>query len=289
MSLKQNILNFISQQSKVTLSEIYNRFEEIKKSTLRGRVNEATKQNLLIRISKGTYILFTKDNNSDSIIIKGNSLELVPELLKHNIKYDLIFLDIPYNLGGQKGGNRNLANYDLIEPEEFQNFLTYLEQLLKTDESQIYMMIAGGKSSITKAMKYLKAFDNTSLILAGEGSYTKLTSAGKICNMGKYLMPAEIIKIYNKSGVLPNNTILNFACQRPSLPKSGGYPTQKPISMLTKIVKQATKIGDLIFDPFGGSGAMLESAITLGRKIHTFDISSNSIENFIIPKIKGLT
>lgn len=289
MSLKQNILDFISQQSKVTLSEIYNKFEEIKKSTLRGRVNEATKQNLLIRISKGTYILFTKNNNSDSLVIKGNSLELVPELLKHNIKYDLIFLDIPYSLGGQKGGNRNLANYDLIEPDEFQDFLTYLEQLLKTDESQIYMMIAGGKSSIAKAMKYLKAFDNTSLILAGEGSYTKLTSAGKICNMGKYLMPAEIIRVYNKSGILPKSTILNFACQRPPLPKSGGYPTQKPISMLTKIVKQATKIGDLIFDPFGGSGAMLESAIVLGRRIHTFDISSNSIENFIIPKIKGLS
>ena len=45
----------------------------------------------------------------------------------------------------------------------------------------------------------------------------------------------------------------------------------------------------LILDPFGGSGVVMEEALKLQRKVHTIDISENSINNFILPKLdKGL-
>lgn len=114
-------------------------------------------------------------------------------------------------------------------------------------------MIAGGKSSYAKALKYIAAFDNTDLKLAAKGSYTKLTSSGKVCNMGKYEMPPELIFVYSKSGsLLKFDNKLDFSLQRPPLPVSGGYPTEKPKELIKQIIEQSTYKGDLILDPFGG-------------------------------------
>ena len=53
----------------------------------------------------------------------------------------------------------------------------------------------------------------------------------------------------------------------------------------SQIVEQSTYKGDLILDPFGGSGVVMEEALKLQRKVHTIDISENSINNFILPKL----
>jgi len=285
MRLVDKILNYMTGRESTSLSELYRTFSETAETTIRGRVNEATKSRQLIRIARGKYILAGDD--IDAVIIEGNALSIVPQICNTNIKYDLIFLDIPYNLGGQKGGNRNLANYNLIEPETFKEFLHYATKLLRNEDSLVYMMIAGGKSSIKKAMKYLEAFDSTELKCVAEGSYTKLTKAGKVCNMGKYKMPPELIKAYNKKGISSiSQENLDFRIQRPPLPVSGGYPTQKPRELLDNIIEKSTKLKDLVLDPFGGSGEMLSAVLNAGRRIHTFDISPKSIEEFILPKAR---
>lgn len=283
-SLKQEILDYVKASKQVTLKDLYAKFDQTKYSTIRGRVNEATSANLLIRVDKGVYVYAS--NDLDAIVIHGNTLEELPKLVEADIKYDMVFLDIPYNLGGQKGGNRNLSNYSMIEPDVFSELLQFIVKSLKSDTSQVYFMIAGGKSSYTKALKYIAAFDKTDLKLAGQGSYTKLTSTGKVCNMGKYEMPPELIFVYSKSGsILKYFSQLDFALQRPPLPVSGGYPTEKPKEMIKQIIEQSTFQGDLILDPFGGSGVVMEEALKLQRKVHTIDISENSINNFILPKL----
>lgn len=195
----------------------------------------------------------------------------------------MIFLDIPYYSGGQKGGNRDLSAYNLIMPEEFEKMIMEIQKMLKTDDSQIYFMIAGGKSSKKDALKYLSAFAPTNLLVAGKGSYTKLTSKGTVCNMGAYEMPPEEIYVYSHSGKLikPDETQLDFRLQRPPLPKSGGYPTQKPLGLLEQIIKQSTNIGDSILDMFGGSGVTLDAALKLKRKCHIFDIADDAIKRMV--------
>ena len=282
MSLRAQIIEYISNQTQVSLADLYITFAHVPNTTVRGRVNEATKDQLLIRVARGIYILASDD--IDAMVIHGNSLELVPELIGAGVKYDMVFLDIPYNLGGQKGGNRNLANYNLIEPDVFEQLLQHIVKGLKNKHSQIYFMIAGGKASYAKALKYIAAFDKTELKLAAQGQYTKLTSAGKLCNMGKYNMPPELIQVYSLNGCLLKPDVqLDFNLQRPPLPKSGGYPTEKPEQLLSTIIEQATYPNDLILDPFGGSGKSLKCALSLKRRMHTIDISEVSIEQFIRP------
>lgn len=281
MSLLSRIINYMKLQTKeVSLNDVYERFNEIKQSTIRGRINESVGKKL-IRVGKGKYLLISDD--VDAIVEQLDSRIAIPNILASLLYYDMIFLDIPYFSGGQKGGNRDLSTYDLIMPEEFEKMILEIQKMLRTENSQLYFMIAGGKSSKRDAMKYLTAFGPTNLKVAAKGSYTKLTSKGTVCNMGAYEMPPEEIYVYSHSGKLlkPEETQLDFRLQRPPLPKSGGYPTQKPINLLEQIIKQSTNIGEHILDMFGGSGVTLDAALKLKRTCHIFDIADDAIKRMI--------
>ena len=53
---------------------------------------------------------------------------------------------------------------------------------------------------------------------------------------------------------------------KPSEKKCGKHPTQKPIKILEKIILSSTDEGDLILDPFNGSGTTGIVASRLNRK-----------------------
>ena len=56
------------------------------------------------------------------------------------------------------------------------------------------------------------------------------------------------------------------------------YPTQKPLKLLERIVKLASNEGDLVYDPFCGSGTTVVAAKALGRQYIGTDISADAIE-----------
>lgn len=51
-----------------------------------------------------------------------------------------------------------------------------------------------------------------------------------------------------------------------------GYPTQKPVALLERIIKATTKEGDIVLDPFCGCGTTLDAAQGLKRKWLGIDI-----------------
>ncbi len=56
-------------------------------------------------------------------------------------------------------------------------------------------------------------------------------------------------------------------------PQRTGYDTQKPLSLLTRIVRCASRPGDLVMDLFAGSGTSLEAARLEGRRFVGVDMS----------------
>jgi site-specific DNA-methyltransferase (adenine-specific) len=52
-----------------------------------------------------------------------------------------------------------------------------------------------------------------------------------------------------------------------------GYPTQKPVSLLDRIVRAATREGSLVLDPMCGSGTTLVAALRAGRRAVGIDQS----------------
>lgn len=60
-----------------------------------------------------------------------------------------------------------------------------------------------------------------------------------------------------------------------------GYPTQKPVELLDRIIKLSSNDNDIVLDPFCGSGTTLVAAEKLGRQWIGIDISDNAIETAI--------
>ena len=57
-----------------------------------------------------------------------------------------------------------------------------------------------------------------------------------------------------------------------------GYPTQKPVLLLKRIIEIASDEGDLVVDPFSGSGTTCVAAKSLNRNYIGIDISQEAIE-----------
>lgn len=56
------------------------------------------------------------------------------------------------------------------------------------------------------------------------------------------------------------------------------HPAQFPIELVSRIALACSNPGDVIFDPFAGSGSLLEAAIRTGRKAIGFEISTDYVE-----------
>ncbi|MBW8015706.1 MAG: site-specific DNA-methyltransferase [Planctomycetes bacterium] len=57
------------------------------------------------------------------------------------------------------------------------------------------------------------------------------------------------------------------------------HPCQMPESLLTRIISVSSNAGELVLDPFIGSGTTAAAAIQLGRKYCGIDISDNYVDN----------
>jgi site-specific DNA-methyltransferase (adenine-specific) len=59
-----------------------------------------------------------------------------------------------------------------------------------------------------------------------------------------------------------------------------GYPTEKPVALLEVLVKQSSNRGELIVDPFFGSGSTLSAAKNCGREYFGNDVSDGAHNYF---------
>ena len=80
-----------------------------------------------------------------------------------------------------------------------------------------------------------------------------------------------------KKGV-PLSDVWEIPYLNPKAKERVGYPTQKPIILLEQIIKLVTDEGDLVLDPFAGSGTTLVAAKMLNRNYLGFDISKDAVE-----------
>ena len=65
-----------------------------------------------------------------------------------------------------------------------------------------------------------------------------------------------------------------------------GYPTQKPIALLERIIKASSNPGDVVFDPFCGCATTLVAADRLQRSWVGIDISPKAAE-LVVERIKA--
>lgn len=79
-----------------------------------------------------------------------------------------------------------------------------------------------------------------------------------------------------KNGV-PLGDVWDIPLLNPKARERAGYPTQKPVLLLQRIIELTTDEGDHVLDPFCGSGTSLVAAKMLGRHAIGIDISEDAI------------
>jgi site-specific DNA-methyltransferase (adenine-specific) len=79
-----------------------------------------------------------------------------------------------------------------------------------------------------------------------------------------------------KRGV-PLTDVWEIPYLNPKASERTGYPTQKPLHLLERIIKIASDPGDLVLDPFCGSGTTVVAAGLLGRDCIGIDASQDAV------------
>ena len=82
---------------------------------------------------------------------------------------------------------------------------------------------------------------------------------------------------HEKKGV-PLSDVWDIPYLNPKAKERVGYPTQKPIELLERIIKISTDEGDIVLDPFCGSGTTIIAASLLNRNYIGIDENIDAIE-----------
>jgi site-specific DNA-methyltransferase (adenine-specific) len=80
-----------------------------------------------------------------------------------------------------------------------------------------------------------------------------------------------------KKGV-PLSDVWEIPYLNPKAKERVGYPTQKPVLLLQQILEITTNEGDLVIDPFNGSGTTCVAAKSMNRNFIGIDMSSDAVE-----------
>ena len=91
-----------------------------------------------------------------------------------------------------------------------------------------------------------------------------------------YMAPGLVTPEKASRGKLPTDVWWHTIVPTSGAEKTG-YPTQKPLGILRRIVQASTREGDWVLDPFAGSGTTAAAARALGRRAISVDASADAV------------
>jgi site-specific DNA-methyltransferase (adenine-specific) len=207
---------------------------------------------------------------------------------------DLLFIDPPYNISKKF----NLVSFKEMEIKKYEEWLdSWLKKIIKTLKSTASVYICGDWNSssaiLNIAGRYLKV-RNRIIWEREKGRGSKKN--WKNCNediwfftvSDKYTFNPESVKIrrkvlapykdengnpkdwrrsenYNYRDTYSSNIWTDISVPFWSMPENSNHPTQKPEKLLAKIILASSNKGDVLFDPFLGSGTAAIVAKKLKR------------------------
>jgi len=245
---------------------------------------------------RSQFLKIKKSVSFDSIsnkIINDDLMEVIDFL--PNKFVDLLFIDPPYNLT-KKFNERIFKEMNMHDYEIWlESWLSKILKLLK-ENSSIY--ICGdwkSSSSIFKvASKYFQVRNRITWEREkGRGAKSNWKNCTEdiwfFTKSSEYTFNIDEVKIRRKviapykdelrnpkdwelkkdgkfRDTSPSNIWTDISVPFWSMPENTEHPTQKPEKLLAKIILASTNRGDLLFDPFLGSGTTAVVAKKLGRK-----------------------
>ena len=232
-------------------------------------------------------------------IINGNCLEEIKKIPDKS--FDLIFADPPYNM--QLGENLRRPDNSKVKSvdddwDKFQNFKSYDEfsviwlqeckRILKDDGT---IWVIGSYHNIFRLGFHLQNLDywilndviwrknNPMPNFKGTrftNAHETLIWASKNKN-SKYTFNYQSLKCLNDDLQMRSDWLIPICSGKERIKKNGKkiHSTQKPESLLHRIILASTNKGDTIFDPFLGTGTTAVVAKKLGREYFGIEQNKN--------------
>lgn len=201
------------------------------------------------------------------------------QMIEQGMKVDLILTDPPYDIPNTKAGGHSplaksiqmafdeLANENLTKgiTLEFLELMTALQ-----DKINIYIWCNGKQIPF-----YLDYFVKKIKCKYDILIWNKTNAMPTFCN--KYLTDKEYVLYFRKGGFCnpgcyEDAKTVYFAPINAKDKKKYGHPTIKPLNFIMRMIKNSTKEGELVLDPFAGSGTTAVAAKILNRKYIAFEI-----------------
>jgi DNA modification methylase len=223
-------------------------------------------------------------------IQQGDALDLL--LTLHPGSVDLIVADPPYNLGKHFGGSQTKRSFD-----EYLSFsrqwLGEAVRLLKP-HGTIYVFMGVRYISYLYAIleRELGLYFNSWIVwhytqgMGKKRGYSPrhddilmFTKADKFkFNLDNVRVPQKYYRARNNMRGANPGDVWQFSHLHYSHPNRYEHPTQKPEGLIERIVLASSEVGDLVLDPFSGSGTTLRVCQQLGRKATGFEIDPGYVQ-----------
>ena len=223
--------------------------------------------------------------------ILGDFFEVIPHLPSGFV--DLLIVDPPYNLDRDFNGRKFKKTTDDLYFEYTESWVEKIAPLLKPNAS-IYVCCDWQSSSIIESV-LKKHFIIQNRITwqrdKGRGALSNwkngmediwfaTNSKNYTFNVEDVMVRRKVITPYRVDGkpkdweetsignfrnTYPSNFWGDISIPYWSMPENTAHPTQKPEKLLAKLILASSNPGDVVFDPFLGSGSTSVTAKKLNR------------------------
>ena len=236
-----------------------------------------------------------KDVSLESIInktINGDAFEIMARMPKKFV--DLLIVDPPYNLSKNYNGRQFREMKKECYAEYTERWLELVMPLLK-DDASVYICCDWKTSVIIGSIlpKYLFVRNRiTWQREKGRGAKNNWKNSIEdiwfATNNGRWVFNLDAVKIRKKviapykvdgqpkdwqetedgnfRDTCPSNFWNDISVPYWSMPENTAHLTQKPEKLIAKLILASSNRGDVVFDPFLGSGTTSVTAKKLGRK-----------------------
>ncbi len=93
---------------------------------------------------------------------------------------------------------------------------------------------------------------------------------------GKHYFNYSLMKSINNGKQMKDVWVINLPKKNEKI--FGKHPTQKPVALLERILLASTQVGDLVLDPFNGSGTTLIASNSLKRRYIGIEIEKEYLD-----------
>lgn len=211
-------------------------------------------------------------------IILGDCLEVMREMPDESI--DLIVTDPPYKLtGGGKGDGANSKRpkgmlstneQKLFKVPEFSEWLPDLYRILKpSGHCYIFTNVKNLNKLITESTK--AGFSFTNLLVWVKNNNTPSQYYMKNCEYVLFLYKRPAKWICDIGGSKTAHHFDNVLGNKV-------HPTEKPVDLLEFYIKNSSKVGDIVLDPFVGSGSTAVAALRAKRNFIGIELDKQYVE-----------